>query len=125
MNGYRAAKVDTLRLAAGGKRSMRRGGSGLASRSAEEVALVFDKNKGAIYALYTQAIRRNPALQGKVVVELTIAPSGSVTTAHIVSSGLHDPDLEAELIALIRQFRFKPKDVAPLITTKPIDFFPA
>ncbi|HVC02787.1 MAG TPA: AgmX/PglI C-terminal domain-containing protein [Steroidobacteraceae bacterium] len=125
LNGYRAARVGKLRLAAGGERSTRRGGSGMASRSAEEVALVFDKNKGAIYALYTRAIRRNPALQGKVVVELAIAPSGTVTAAHIVSSDLHDPELEAELIALIRQFRFKPKDVAPLITTKPIDFFPA
>ncbi|MDE2349515.1 MAG: TonB family protein [Gammaproteobacteria bacterium] len=122
---YQAGKVSDLKLASGGDRSTRRGGSGMASRSADEVALVFDKNKGAIYALYTRALRQNPALQGKVVVELTIAPSGVVTAVRIVSSDLKDPEFEAELIARIRLFRFKAKDVAPLTTTKPIDFFPA
>ena len=72
-----------------------------------------------------RALRQNPALQGKVVVELTIAPSGVVTAVRIVSSDLKDPEFEAELIARIRLFRFKAKDVAPLTTTKPIDFFPA
>ena len=125
LNGYHAREVRGPTLASAGDRTARRGGSGMASRSAEEVALVFDKNKGAIYALYTRALRMNPALQGKVVVELTIAPSGAVTSARIVSSDLHDPEFEAELIARIRLFRFEPKDVAPLTTTKPIDFFPA
>ncbi len=125
LRGYQAGKVRNLKLASGGDRSTRSGGSGMASRSADEVALVFDKNKGAIYALYTRALRQNPALQGKVVVELTIAPSGVVTAVRIVSSDLKDPAFEAELIARIRLFRFKAKDVAPLTTTKPIDFFPA
>ena len=125
LRGYQAGKVRNLKLASGGDRSTRSGGSGMASRSADEVALVFDKNKGAIYALYTRALRQNPALQGKVVVQLTIAPSGMVTAVRIISSDLKDPEFEAELIARIRLFRFKAKDVAPLPTTKPIDFFPA
>lgn len=125
LRGYTAAKVRNPAIAAGGDRSTRRGGSGMASRSADEVALVFDKNKGAIYALYTRALRKNPALQGKVVIELSIAPSGVVTSVRIVSSDLHDPDFEEKLMARIRLFKFEPKDVAPLTTTKPIDFFPA
>ncbi len=125
LHGYTAAKVRGPAIAAGGDRSTRRGGSGMASRSADEVALVFDKNKGAIYALYTRALRKNPALQGKVVIELSIAPSGVVTSVRIVSSDLHDPDFEEKLMARIRLFKFEPKDVAPLTTTKPIDFFPA
>jgi periplasmic protein TonB len=112
-------------LAAKGAGSTRAGGSGKASRSAEEVALEFDKNKGAIYALYTRALRENPALQGKVVVEMTIAPSGEVTAAKIVSSELNDTEFESKLLARIRLFKFEAKDVAPLTTTKPIDFFPA
>ncbi|MDE2305891.1 MAG: TonB family protein [Gammaproteobacteria bacterium] len=125
LRGFRVGKVHGPTLASGGDRETRGGGSGMASRSAEEVALVFDKNKGAIYALYTRALRRNPALQGKVVVQLTIAPSGAVTSVRIVSSDLHDAQFESELIARIRLFRFAAKDVAPLTTTKPIDFFPA
>ena len=93
--------------------------------SADEIALVFTKNKGAIDMMYARATRDNPSLQGKVVIELTIAPSGDVTAVHIVSSELNDPDFENKLKARIMLFKFEPKDVATLTATKPIDFFPA
>jgi hypothetical protein len=38
---------------------------------------------------------------------------------------LNDPVFEAKLLARIRLFKFDAKDVAPLTTTKPIEFFPA
>ena len=43
----------------------RTGTSGKASRSREEIELVFDKNKGAIFALYNRALRVDPSLEGK------------------------------------------------------------
>jgi len=57
-------------------KAVRSGKGGKASRSREEIELVFDKNKGAIYAIYNRALRDNPALQGKLVLELTIATLG-------------------------------------------------
>ena len=125
LNGIRTTQVQDPTLGAKGVAATRAGSSGKASRSAEEVALEFDKNKGAIFALYTRALRENPALQGKVVVEITIAPSGEVTAAKIISSELNDAEFENKLIARIRMFKFEARDVAPLTTTKPIDFFPA
>jgi len=109
----------------GGDNVSRAGGGKKASRSQEEIELVFDRNKAAIYALYNRALRDNPALLGKVVFELTIAPWGEVTNIHIVSSELKDPELERKLIARIRMFRFEDKDVEAMTTTKPIEFFPA
>jgi periplasmic protein TonB len=100
-------------------------GNGKASRSEEEIALVFDRNKGAIYALYTRALRDKPELQGKVVLELTISPDGEVTKCSIVSSELNDPDLERKLVARVKSFRFDARDVGTITVTKPIDFFPA
>jgi len=108
-----------------GQPATRAGGSGKASRGAEEIALVFTKNKGAIDAMYARALRDNPALQGKVVIQMTIAPSGEITAVQIVSSDLKDPEFESKLLARIRLFKFDPKDVATLTATKPIDFFPA
>jgi TonB family protein len=125
LNGIHTAQIKDPTLASGGHGATRAGGSGKASRGAEEIALVFTKNKGAIDAMYARALRDNPALQGKVVVELTIAPSGEITAARIVSSDLKDPEFEAKLLARIRLFRFEAKDVATLTATKPIDFFPA
>jgi len=103
----------------------RSGGGKKASRSQEEIELVFDRNKAAIYALYNRALRDNPALLGKVVFELTIAPWGEVTACRIVSSELKDAELERKLVARIRMFRFADKDVEAMTTTKPIEFFPA
>ena len=108
---------------AGGAR--RSGSSGKASRSREEIELVFDKNKGAIFALYNRALRRDPTLEGKLVLRLTIDPGGIVSFCEIISSELDDEELERKLVQRVRMFRFAAKDVESITTTKPIVFFPA
>jgi protein TonB len=113
------------RIGADRAEASRTGASGRASRSREEIEIVFDRNKSAIYALYSRALREQPELEGKVVVQLTIAPSGEVTDCRIVSTELNDPELERKLVARIRMFRFEDKDVEAMTTTKPIEFFPA
>lgn len=108
-----------------GGRVQRTGNSGKASRAREEVEIVFDRNKGALYALYGRALRDQPELQGKLVLEFTIAPSGEITMCRVVSSELKDPELEKKIVARVRLIKFKPGDVEPLTVSKPIDFFPA
>jgi protein TonB len=103
----------------------RTGSSGKAARSREEIELVFDRQKGAIYSLYSRALRDTPELQGKMVLEFTISPAGEVTMCRVVSSELNDPELEKKIVARVRLFRFEAKDVETITTTKPIDFFPA
>ena len=125
LRGIYTTQVKDPNLGASGQAATRAGGSGKASRSADEIALVFTKNKGAIDAMYARALRDNPALQGKVVLEITISPAGDITQARVVSSELKDPEFEAKLLARIRLFKFEAKDVAALTATKPIDFFPA
>jgi outer membrane biosynthesis protein TonB len=101
------------------------GGGQRAARSREEIEMVFDQNKGAIYALYNRALRNNPALQGKLVLKLTIEGTGEVSAVEVVSSDLADDELEKKLVQRVRMFRFLAKDVPAVTTTKPIDFFPA
>jgi TonB family protein len=109
----------------GGGAGGRGAGGGGAGRSIEEIKLVFDRNKGSIYAIYNRALRSDPTLQGKVVLKLTIAPSGQVTDLQIVSSELKNTDLERKLLARIKQFNFGAKDVAIMVVTYPIDFLPS
>jgi protein TonB len=125
LRGFDTTQVKNPNMGATGQAATRAGGSGKASRSADEIALVFTKNKGAIDAMYARALRDNPALQGKVVLELTISPAGDVTAARIISSDLNDKEFESKLLARIRVFKFEAKDVGTLTATKPIDFFPA
>ena len=105
--------------------TLNRGGSGKATRSIEDIKLVFERNKGAIYALYNRALRDDPALQGKVVLELKIAPSGAIEGLRIVSSELKAEELEKKLLARIRQFDFGTKDVDQMVVTWPVDFLPS
>jgi len=102
-----------------------RGGGGKASRSIEDVRLVFERNKGSIYAIYNRALRDEPGLQGKVVLKVTIAPSGGITDLRIVSSELKMSDVEQKLLARIRTFDFGAKDVNELVVNYPLDFLPS
>jgi TonB family protein len=124
LTGHDTTSVNSRIAAAGSPSNLSKGGSGKPSRSEEEIALIFDRNKGAIYALYGRALRDAPDLQGKLVLEFTIAPSGEVTECHVVSSELKDPDLERKIVARVKLFRFEAKDVASITTTKPIEFVP-
>ncbi|MBI3367589.1 MAG: TonB family protein [Burkholderiales bacterium] len=125
--GVPGARGDGSGLGAGAGKggSVQRSGSGKASRSIEDIKLVFDRNKGAIYALYNRALRDEPGLQGKVVLELKIAPSGEVADIRLVASELHAAELERKLLARVRQFDFGPKDVETMVVSWPVDFLPS
>jgi periplasmic protein TonB len=103
----------------------RTGSSGKAARNAEEIELVFDRNKGAIYALYNRALREQPELKGKLVIELTITPAGDISACSVVSSELNDAELERKIVARIKLFKFESKEVETITVKKPIEFFPA
>ena len=98
--------ITKVQRATGGKRDDRN-----SSRSIEEIQIVFDRNKSSIYSLYNRALRKNPTLQGKLVLSLTIAPSGKVTAINMVSSDLSDATLENKLIQRIKMFDFGAKAV--------------
>jgi len=109
----------------GGDGKLTRGGSGRSARSLEEIKLVFDRNKGAIYAIYNRALRKDPSLQGKVVLKLTISSSGQVLDCQVVSSELRNPELERKLLVRVKQFDFGHKAVDTMVVTYPIDFLPS
>ena len=97
-------------------------------RSADEIERVFQKNKGGIFNIYNRALRKNPALSGQVVVELTIAPSGEVTRVRILSSELGDEALERKLVRTgldVFPVVAPERQVAEITVTYPIEFLPS
>lgn len=94
------------------------------SRSIEEIRRIFDANKGAIFAIYNRALRADPTLQGQVVLELVIAPSGQVTDVKVVASELADPGLVAKILNRIRLFDFGKRDVGVTTIKYPVHFLP-
>ena len=103
----------------------RRTAGGKAGRSQEEIERIFQRNKGGIFALYNRALRKDPSLQGKIVLQLTILPSGKVTKCKILSTELKASKFERKLRLKVKSFRFEKKDVATVTITYPIDFLPS
>lgn len=95
------------------------------SRSIEDIRRIFDANKGAIFAIYNRALRADPTLQGKVVLELVIAPSGQVTDVKVVASELADEALVAKIANRIRLFDFGQRDVGITTINYPVHFLPS
>ncbi|WP_346837321.1 TonB family protein [Microbulbifer sp. SAOS-129_SWC] len=96
------------------------------SRTDEEIQIVFDRYKSSLYRIYNRELRNNPALQGKMVLKITIEPDGSVSMAKVQSSDMDSPALNAKIVARVKRFNFGPKAGVPTITILyPIDFLPA
>lgn len=98
--------------------------SGNPYRTRDDLKQVFARNRDAIFSLYSRALLKDPTIAGTAVFELTIAPAGRVVDCRIVSSELHDPQFEENLLALVRQFDFGSKHVPQTVVTWPVDFSP-
>jgi hypothetical protein len=112
-------------IAPGGDRPQAHGGPG-ASRTDEEIQIVFDRYKASFYRLYNRELRKNPALQGQMVLRLTIEPDGSVSMCVLQSTDMDAPDLADEVVGRVKTINFGAKDgVQALTIVYPIDFLPA
>ncbi len=97
-----------------------------AGRTDEEIQIVFDRYKAALYRLYNRELRRDPTLRGQIVLTLTIEPDGSVSMCEVQSSDMNAPALEEQVVNRVRGFDFGAKeDVAAVTIIYPIDFLPA
>lgn len=111
--------------ATGTDKSKKRSYRGEGLRSEEDIALVMDQNKSQLHSLYRRARRSNPSLKGKIVLAITILPSGQVSKIEIRSSELNDPPLEAKLLARIKRFNFGARGVEKVTVMYPIEFLPS
>ena len=96
------------------------------SRTDEEIQIVFDRYKAALYRIYNRELRKDPTLRGKMVLRITIEPNGSVSLTKVESTNMQSPGLLDGVLQRVARFNFGPKDGVPTITILyPIDFLPA
>jgi protein TonB len=128
LSGRETTKVDAPvgAVGNGGTHAMKTSNNALdpRERSIEDIRRVFDANKGAIFAIYNRALRQDPSLQGKVVLELQIDPAGRVLDCHVVSSELPDANLMEKIVSRIRMFDFGKRDVGTTTISYPVQFLP-
>jgi hypothetical protein len=127
-NGIGGVQVTQATSSIGGLGGQDRplsGGPG-ASRTDEEIQIVFDRHKAALYRLYNRELRRDPTLQGQMVLRLTIEPDGAVSLCELRSTDMKAPQLSAQVVERVKTFDFGAKEGIPAVTIiYPIDFLPA
>jgi len=99
-------------------------GPGLA-RTDEEIQIVFDRYKASLYRLYNRELRRDPTLQGKMILRLTIEPDGNVSFCQLQATDMNAPELSAQVVDRVKTFNFGAKEVPAITIVYPIDFLPA
>jgi hypothetical protein len=125
IEGIQVARATSSIGGSGTSDRPRSDGPGL-SRTDEEIQIVFDRHKAALYRLYNRELRQDPTLKGQMVLRLRIEPDGSVSLCEVHGTDMKAPRLSAQVVERVRTFDFGAKDgIGPVTILYPIDFLPA
>lgn len=123
-NGF--AQVKSGIGGSGGKADKPLSAGGRPGRTDEEIQILFDRYKAALYRIYNTELRKDPTLRGKMVLRIAIEPSGVVSACGVESCNMNAPGFNDQIVERVRKFNFGPKDGVPKTTILyPIDFLPA
>jgi hypothetical protein len=96
------------------------------ARTDEEIQILFDRYKSALYRIYNTQLRKDPTLRGKMVLRIAIEPSGAVSACAVESTNMNMAEFCDQIVERVKKFNFGPKDGVPKTTILyPIDFLPA
>jgi hypothetical protein len=126
IEGVQVARATSTIAGGGGGRAHGVDGSGPGlGRTDEEIQIVFDRHKSALYRMYNRELRNDPTLRGQMVLRIRIEPDGSVSLCELHGSDMKAPQLVAQVLERVRTFDFGAKEVAAVTILYPIDFLPA
>ena len=79
---------------------------GAGTADPQAIARVVRRRIGQIRSCYERGLRRQPQLAGKLLVEMTITPSGRVGSARLLQDGLGGGYVGRCVTEKLRRFRF-------------------
>lgn len=94
-------------------------------RDMQSIRRTLERYKGAVYALYTKALRLNPELGGRFIFEFVIMPNGAIDNLKLKSSELGDSKLEQSMLQKIKGINFGSDDVNPTAVQYTFSFLPS
>ena len=124
LSGRETTRVESVIATTTTKKTGKSQSAQLGGRSDDSIRQVMDRNKGAIFAIYNRALRRDPLLEGKLVFEMLIAASGEIAEIRLLSSELVDEELARKILARIQMIRFEADDVITTRVNYSFDFLP-
>jgi hypothetical protein len=123
IDGVQLSRVASS-IGASGSNNRPLSSGAVAGRTDEEIQIVFDRYKAALYRLYNRELRKDPTLRGQIVLRLTIEPDGTVSVCQLNASDMDAPMLADQVVDRVLGFDFGAKDVPSITILYPIDFLP-
>lgn len=105
--------VEPVKLAKTGKvnvESLGRvsgGDEALGARSEESLRQVLTQNMGRLQYIFNKYLKNAPSVGGKLEVEVTIHPDGTVKNAVVLDSDFTNADFEREILSAMRRWRYE------------------
>ncbi len=86
---------------------------------------VIDEHSSELRFIYNRQLRSGSTISGRMVVELTIAPDGTITSARTVQSTIGSPEFERQVVNRVSGWRFRavPDTLGSLVVNYPFEFF--
>lgn len=97
----------------------------IGQRGEEQLRAVILSNRSRIEYVYNKYLRTNPSLAGKIVLEITIEPDGSVSNVRVLENTLDDLAFVNEILSIVRRWRFPVIARGVVIVTYPMIFYRA
>jgi len=94
------------------------------NRSSDSIRLVAESLKAAFSKLYNRELRNDPFLEGLVMLEVVIEPTGEVSFCRVVSSELNNEKLEKKIVSRMYLADFGAEDVLKTTVNLPFPFRP-
>jgi hypothetical protein len=94
------------------------------SRFETIAASAMEHRKGAMYAPYDRALKRNPMLAGRQFLKSRFEANGRVSEVSLLSSEFDDAELKLDLIAVLQSMKLSDRPVDRLVMQVPVDFLP-
>jgi len=93
-------------------------------RSDESIRLTIEKLKASFYKLYNRELRKDPFLEGRLVLEVVIEATGEVSYCRVLNSELNHKALEAKFVNRMKLANFGPENVSRATKEIPFNFQP-
>jgi hypothetical protein len=98
------------------------GGASHGGLSDEQIRRVVIAHRGALQACYEIEAQKDPTLRGGVTAAWTIDPSGSVTSASMVGSTIHNARVEGCVLRQVRTWHFPSSESSSQVSQFPFQF---
>jgi TonB family protein len=95
-----------------------------AGRQPGALMAVVQRHAAAVRFCYNRYLQKKPGATGQLVLRLTVAADGAVTSATVARSTFNDSELESCVVGQAREWRFAPAEEASFTFDVPFVFTP-